>query len=214
MVRRAVPVLLAGFCGLGYTQLRGLILNCGATSEEATGRLPGDELLEKADGVSTRAIEIDAPASAVWPWLAQLGPSPRVGPTPTTGSRTWSASTCTARIGFSPSSKIPPSATRSASARTTPRTRGTRTCARLAQRGRQLGVVVRTRADPWQNTTHQPQPLCILGFGTYAAVIRQAESYPAVGAGHRVAGAGIVGTVSRAVLVVGSLPPMSSRNGG
>jgi len=79
MVRRAVPVLLAGFCGLGYTQLRGLILNCGATSEEATGRLPGDELLEKADGVSTRAIEIDAPASAVWPWLAQLGPSPRGG---------------------------------------------------------------------------------------------------------------------------------------
>ena len=41
--------------------------------------LPGDELLEDADGVSTRAISIDAPASAVWPWLAQMGPSPRGG---------------------------------------------------------------------------------------------------------------------------------------
>jgi hypothetical protein len=36
-------------------------------------------LLEDADGVSTRAITIDAPVSAVWPWLAQMGPSPRGG---------------------------------------------------------------------------------------------------------------------------------------
>jgi hypothetical protein len=36
-------------------------------------------LLEPADGVSTRAIEIDAPSAAVWPWLAQMGPSPRGG---------------------------------------------------------------------------------------------------------------------------------------
>jgi hypothetical protein len=36
-------------------------------------------LLEEADGVATRAITIDTPASAVWPWIAQLGPSPRGG---------------------------------------------------------------------------------------------------------------------------------------
>ena len=42
-------------------------------------RLPGDELLENADGVSTRAITIHAPAERVWPWIAQLGPSPRGG---------------------------------------------------------------------------------------------------------------------------------------
>ena len=41
--------------------------------------LPGDELLEQADGVATRAIWIDAPAACVWPWLVQLGPSPRGG---------------------------------------------------------------------------------------------------------------------------------------
>jgi hypothetical protein len=29
--------------------------------------------------VSTRAITIDAPPSSVWPWIAQMGPSPRGG---------------------------------------------------------------------------------------------------------------------------------------
>jgi hypothetical protein len=60
-------------------RLREPILRWGATPEEAEARLPGDELLEDADGVATRAITIDAPASAVWPWLAQMGPSPRGG---------------------------------------------------------------------------------------------------------------------------------------
>jgi hypothetical protein len=59
--------------------LRRPILNWGATDAEANARLPGDELLEEADGVATRAITIDAPASAVWPWIAQIGPSPRGG---------------------------------------------------------------------------------------------------------------------------------------
>jgi hypothetical protein len=35
--------------------------------------------MEEADGVATRAITIDAPASAIWPWIAQMGPSPRGG---------------------------------------------------------------------------------------------------------------------------------------
>jgi len=64
---------------LYWRLLRRPILTWGATEAEATARLPGDELLEAADGVATRAITIDAPASAVWPWLAQMGPSPRGG---------------------------------------------------------------------------------------------------------------------------------------
>jgi hypothetical protein len=64
---------------LAYTRLRRPILTWGATDEEAAARLPGDELLGDADGVATRAITIDAPASAVWPWLAQMGPAPRGG---------------------------------------------------------------------------------------------------------------------------------------
>jgi hypothetical protein len=59
--------------------LRRPILNWGATHSEARALLPGDELLEDADGVATRAITIDAPAAAVWPWIAQIGPSPRGG---------------------------------------------------------------------------------------------------------------------------------------
>jgi hypothetical protein len=59
--------------------LREPVLTWGARPDEARGRLPGDELLEDADGVSTRAITIDAPPAAVWPWLVQMGPWPRGG---------------------------------------------------------------------------------------------------------------------------------------
>jgi hypothetical protein len=50
------------------------VLTRGATPEEATAKLPGDELLDPADIVATRAIEIEAPPSAIWPWLVQMGP--------------------------------------------------------------------------------------------------------------------------------------------
>lgn len=55
------------------------VLNWGTQGDEATSSLPGDGLIPEPDGVSTRAIGIDAPASAIWPWLAQLGPAPRGG---------------------------------------------------------------------------------------------------------------------------------------
>ncbi len=54
-------------------RLREPVLNWGATPEEVARRLPGDELLEDADVVSTRAVTIEAPPSAVWPWLLQMG---------------------------------------------------------------------------------------------------------------------------------------------
>jgi hypothetical protein len=60
-------------------RLREPILTWGATEAEAAEGLPGDELLRDAHGVSTRAITINAPAAAVWPWLAQMGPAPRGG---------------------------------------------------------------------------------------------------------------------------------------
>lgn len=70
---------LIGGAALYRSLLRGPILTWGATRDEARGRLPGDELLEEADGIATRAITIDAPPAAVWPWIAQMGPSPRGG---------------------------------------------------------------------------------------------------------------------------------------
>ncbi len=54
-------------------RLREPVLTWGATVEEAARRLPGDDLLEDADIVTTRAITIDAPPAAVWPWLLQMG---------------------------------------------------------------------------------------------------------------------------------------------
>ena len=71
---------MAVAAGVAYwRRVRRMVLTWGATRSEAAETLPGDELLEQADGVATRAIDIDAPASAVWPWLAQMGPSPRGG---------------------------------------------------------------------------------------------------------------------------------------
>jgi hypothetical protein len=54
--------------------LREWVLNWGARPEEVARPLPGDELLEEADIVATRAIGIDASPSAIWPWLVQMGP--------------------------------------------------------------------------------------------------------------------------------------------
>jgi hypothetical protein len=80
MGRAARIVTVAAALGALYARyLRRPVLAWGATDEEAGGRLPGDELLEEADGVATRAIAIDAPPAAVWPWVAQMGPSPRGG---------------------------------------------------------------------------------------------------------------------------------------
>ncbi len=76
---RLAVITLAGL-GLLYERfLRATILTWGATKAEAAATLPGDELLAAADGIATRAIRIDAPPSAVWPWIAQMGPSPRGG---------------------------------------------------------------------------------------------------------------------------------------
>ena len=76
---RATVVTAAGAGGFYWLVLRRWVLTWGASVDEAASRLPGDELLEQADGVATRAIEIHAPASAIWPWIAQMGPAPRGG---------------------------------------------------------------------------------------------------------------------------------------
>ncbi len=77
LARTAAATTAAAFLYRRF--LRQPILTWGAAADEAAARLPGDELLENADGVATRAITIDAPRSAVWPWIAQMGPSPRGG---------------------------------------------------------------------------------------------------------------------------------------
>ncbi|MEE3852138.1 SRPBCC family protein [Gordonia sp. LSe1-13] len=59
--------------------LRRPILTWGATPDEVSATLRGDELLPGADGVSTRAITVAAQPEQVYPWLVQMGPAPRGG---------------------------------------------------------------------------------------------------------------------------------------
>jgi hypothetical protein len=57
----------------GLVALRHRLRRFGASEAEARSRLAGDELVGSPTFESTRAITIDAPPSAVWPWLVQLG---------------------------------------------------------------------------------------------------------------------------------------------
>jgi hypothetical protein len=67
MLAGGAPLVYFGF-------LRDWHLHWGATPQEAGGELAGDELMPEPGIVATRAVEIDAPPSAVWPWLVQMGP--------------------------------------------------------------------------------------------------------------------------------------------
>ena len=54
----------------------GLILlgrTYGSTKEERRVRLPGDDIILNAGVQTDHAVTIDAPPSAVWPWVAQMG---------------------------------------------------------------------------------------------------------------------------------------------
>jgi hypothetical protein len=57
--------------GLFLTVLHPWLMNWGSTREEQVLALPGD--VEAPSAYFTRAITIDAPPSAVWPWLMQIG---------------------------------------------------------------------------------------------------------------------------------------------
>jgi hypothetical protein len=68
-------VLLPSAAVAAYLRfLRPRHMTWGSTDAEAHGEVAGDELMPAAGIVSTRVVEIDAPPSAVWPWLVQMGP--------------------------------------------------------------------------------------------------------------------------------------------
>ena len=48
-------------------------LRWGATAAEFAAALPGDELQSPAQFECTRAVTVDAPPEAIWPWLVQVG---------------------------------------------------------------------------------------------------------------------------------------------
>ena len=74
--KRALGAVLvtAGAVSAAYPlMLRTWFLNWGATHDEVARTIPGDELNPLPDTISTRAITIDAPPNAIWPWLVQMG---------------------------------------------------------------------------------------------------------------------------------------------
>ena len=70
-MRSAVLVGAAGVGALAFARKR--FRNLGATRAERRAYLLGDEIVAGAKSPSTMAITIDAPPSAVWPWLVQMG---------------------------------------------------------------------------------------------------------------------------------------------
>jgi hypothetical protein len=66
----AGPAALAGYLAL----IRPRLLTWGASEDEVQRPMPGDDLIAPPLGLNvTRAITIEAPAGAVWPWLVQMG---------------------------------------------------------------------------------------------------------------------------------------------
>ena len=74
---RAVLIFLVGAVAslvLTYAVvLRPRIKAWGVDPTEAEAPLPGDELIPEPMATETRGVTIDAPVSAVWPWLVQMG---------------------------------------------------------------------------------------------------------------------------------------------
>jgi hypothetical protein len=56
-----------------FAALHPWLMNWGATPAEQQMALPGDDLLPDPSHRFTRAITIQAPASAVWQWVVQIG---------------------------------------------------------------------------------------------------------------------------------------------
>lgn len=65
----AAPVAVAGY--VRYVRPRQF--TWGATQEEISRPLPGDQLVTRPTFNATRAITIAAPAQDIWPWLVQVG---------------------------------------------------------------------------------------------------------------------------------------------
>lgn len=62
-----------GAIALGEAVLNHLGRTYGSTEEERARALPGDGIVSDPQVSTDHAITIDAPPSAVWPWLLQMG---------------------------------------------------------------------------------------------------------------------------------------------
>lgn len=49
------------------------LLHWGATKEEFSRTLPGDDMIANKDYRNTLAVTVNAPPSKIWPWVVQMG---------------------------------------------------------------------------------------------------------------------------------------------
>lgn len=75
-VARRAPALLV-VVGILFVAVRARkwMASWGSSGDEATCVMQGDDLVAAPRMCATRSISIDARASAVWPWIAQIGSS-------------------------------------------------------------------------------------------------------------------------------------------
>lgn len=66
-------LLLAGVVASYHVVVRSWHRTWGATDEEVSGQLPGDDLVPEPSDETTRAVTVEAPSDDVWPWIVQLG---------------------------------------------------------------------------------------------------------------------------------------------
>ena len=71
--RTAVAAMVGLSLATYGLHVRPRMLRFGATDDEVEGPYPGAELVPGGRRGGTMAVTIDAPPSAVWPWLAQMG---------------------------------------------------------------------------------------------------------------------------------------------
>lgn len=64
-----LAALSVGFFGI----YRPWQLRWGATDRELAAQMPGDEVVAAPVFNATRAVTVDAPPSAIWPWIVQIG---------------------------------------------------------------------------------------------------------------------------------------------
>lgn len=69
----SLPIVLLTLFGIYVLFVRPRLTRWGATEEEAKAPYPGADIIPGGTRGGTTAVTIDAPPSAVWPWLAQMG---------------------------------------------------------------------------------------------------------------------------------------------
>ncbi len=75
-IRRIVvwgTTFLVAFFIFFYAAYRPWQLTWGATPDEVTRPMAGDELVTSPTFNATRAVTVNAPAERIWPWIVQMG---------------------------------------------------------------------------------------------------------------------------------------------